>query len=290
MAFYCFNSLRALLLPCWGCLTPMPRAGRHTQQGTSQLQFQRVVSVFPWLGCTAGRISRFLLPGQLRVIFRALWSCSINRKFIKKSQLVPSPVFILKLYLPVIFLSNFKSKPAKIIFGNINLFLYTVNKKCRNAVNPLVPFKIFPEALLPVTPSPPAGLWSLGISHLSATRPHSGCNPLQNLKQQWGLCVQKTGFWKSSSYPFAFSTFSHPLICCALFTTQRSNYPLNPVTDPATCSMENERFLELKSPKPKKSDRSQQSSSWVGAERACVLAHKRKNLRENKVPELLTIK
>lgn len=163
MALYCLNGFTALLLHCWDCLTPVAGAGRHTQQGTSQLQLQRLVSVFPWLGCTAGRISRFLLPGQLRVIFRALWSCPINTKFFKKSQLVPSPVFILKLYLPVIFLSNFKSKPAKIIFGNINLFLYTVNKKCRNVVNPLMPFKIFPEALLPVTPSPTS--WAVELGH-----------------------------------------------------------------------------------------------------------------------------
>lgn len=169
MALYCFNNFTALLLHCWDCLTPMPGAGRHSQQGTSQLQLQRMVSVFSWLGSTAGRISRFLLPGQLWVIFRALWSCPINRKIIKKSQLVPSPVFILKLYLPVIFLSNFKSKPAKIIFGNINLFLYTVNKKCRNAVNPLMPFKIFLRHCSLSHQALPAGLWSLGISHLSAT-------------------------------------------------------------------------------------------------------------------------
>lgn len=161
--FILFQQPHSPATPQLGLFNSHARSWQAHQQGTSQLQLHRALSLLPWLGCTAGRISRFLLPGQLQVIFRALWSCPINRKFFKKSQLAPSPVFILKLYLPVIFLSNFKSKPVKIIFGNINLFLYTVNKKCRNSVNPLMPFKISPEALLPVTPS--SSSWAVALGH-----------------------------------------------------------------------------------------------------------------------------
>lgn len=51
---------------CGPRLTQMPEAGRHTQQGTNRLLSQRLVSgaaelpVFPWLGCTAHKMSRFL--------------------------------------------------------------------------------------------------------------------------------------------------------------------------------------------------------------------------------------
>lgn len=188
--FILFQQLQRPATPLLGLFNTVAGAGRHTRQGKSQLQLQRVVSVFPWLGCTAGRISRFLLPGQLQVIFRALWSCPVNRKFIKKSQLVPSPVFILKLYLPLIFLSNFKSKPANIIFGNISLFLYTVNKKCRNAVNPLMLFKIFPEALLPVTPSPTRWAVELGHQPLVCQTPQPVCKSTSGLETAMPIAMR----------------------------------------------------------------------------------------------------
>lgn len=188
MALHCFNSFTVLLLYCWDCLTPMPGAGRHISKAPASSRYRGCFQsspgyLFPCSSVSAGRISRFLLPGQLQVIFRALWSCPMNRNFIKKSQLVQSPV-ILKLYLPVIFLSNFKSKPAKIIFGNINLFLHTVNKKCRNSVNPFLRHCCLSHQALP------AGLWSLGISNSSARRPHSVCKSTSELERAMPIAMR----------------------------------------------------------------------------------------------------
>lgn len=70
--FKLFQQPHSPAAPLLGLLDTHARSWQAHSQGTSQLQLHRVVSVFPWLGCSAGRISRFLLPGQLQVIFRAL--------------------------------------------------------------------------------------------------------------------------------------------------------------------------------------------------------------------------
>lgn len=104
---------------------------------------------------------------------------------------------------------------------------------------------------------------------------------------EWGLRVQDTGLFNVfhcihlNFLPFL--PLWTAVDCCPLI-------PLLILGYDCVTARRTRDPLSLKSPKSMRSVRSQWPSRWARAERACTPVHRIKNLYENQVAELLTIK